>query len=506
MRYTSFTGAANNWWLRSPEATGSTNFANVNNNGNSNSNNASNANGVSWGSSPGRHSNRKAKSDLGGEKERMTFRKVNIHSDRPGRTLLAWLRLMVNPQLHAQWSYAAIATISQRYRVRGFVMTSEERKEARYQRRRARRLEKKRAAIAAADNYERTFCYKNLYQAYRKCRKGVAWKSSVQRYIATAPLSVYHTYQRLQNGSYRSPGFFEFDLYERGKHRHIRSTVIGERVVQRCLCDNALVPILERSLIYDNGASMKDKGYSFAVRRMVQHLREHYRKHGNNGYILLFDFRKFFDNVSHQLVKRILRNQFTDERLLRIIEHFVDAFGDVGLGLGSQISQVLALASASDLDHLIKDKFSIRGNARYMDDGYIIHTDKDYLRRILGAIQDICTELEIVLNVKKTQIVKLSHGFTWLKIRVFLTSTGKVVRKIYKRSVTKQRKKLKKLHKRYRLGLVTKEDIYQNWQSWCSYARNFNAYFTIKNMERLFNQLFVFPEEGDYALYQSSCC
>ncbi|MBQ6404289.1 MAG: hypothetical protein IJI27_10325 [Oscillospiraceae bacterium] len=43
-----FSGTAANWWLRSPNASNTTNFQNVNNNGNSNNNNASNANGVSF--------------------------------------------------------------------------------------------------------------------------------------------------------------------------------------------------------------------------------------------------------------------------------------------------------------------------------------------------------------------------------------------------------------------------------------------------------------------------
>ena len=165
-------------------------------------------------------------------------------------------------------------------------MTSEERREARYQRRAAARRAKRDAACAEHDNYDEVFSYKHLYQSYKCCRRGVSWKASVQKYTANAPLNILHTYNQLAAGKFKSPGFYEFDLYERGKHRHIRSTVISERVVQRCLCDNALVPVLERTFVYDNGASMKNKGYDFAMRRITQHLHEHYRKYGNEGYIL----------------------------------------------------------------------------------------------------------------------------------------------------------------------------------------------------------------------------
>ena len=369
-------------------------------------------------------------------------------------------------------------------------MTSEERREARFQRRVAKRAAHKREICAKYDDYEQVFSYRHLYEAYKKCRRNVGWKASVQRYITNAPLNVRHTYDQLMDGRYRTKGFIEFDVYERGKKRHIKSVTIGERVVQRCLCDYALVPMVGRTFIYDNGASMENKGYTFAINRICQHLREHYRKYGTEGYILLFDFSKFFDRVSHKLVKAILHKEFTDERLIAIMEHFIDAFGDVGMGLGSQISQVLALASANRLDHYIKEKAQIRGYGRYMDDGYLIHHSKEHLQKCMQAIKILCRRLDIKLNEKKTQIVKLSHGFTWLKVRFFLLPSGKIVRKIYRRSVTKQRKKIKKFKELIATGKMTMMDAYSSWQSWKAYASNFNAWHTIKNMEKLFGELF----------------
>ncbi len=378
-------------------------------------------------------------------------------------------------------------------------MTSSERREARYQRRKAKREAQKKAHYGQCDNFDQVFSYSNLYKAYKNCRKGVCWKASVQKYVTQAPLYISNTYKQLQAGTYKSPGFFEFDIFERGKHRHIKSTIIGERVVQRCLCDNALIPILQRTFIYDNGASMKDKGYHFSRRRLVTHLQKHYRKHGQEGYILLFDFSKFFDNVSHAVIKQQIRDGFTDERIIKLTDHFIDAFGDIGLGLGSQISQVLALASANRLDHFIKEVLRIKYYGRYMDDGYLIHESKDYLKYCLEQIKVVCSELGITLSEKKTQIVKLSHGFTYLKARVFLSETGKVVQKIYKRSVTRMRRKLKKLSKKLDAKLMPFEDIYATWQSWRSYAEKFNAYHAIQNMAVLYDRLFM-HWEVDYEI------
>ena len=382
-------------------------------------------------------------------------------------------------------------------------MTSEERRECRYQRRKAHRRDAKALRLAAADNFDVVFGYGNLYRAYKKCRCNVSWKASVQKYIVQAPTNVYTTWERLNSGQYRSPGFFEFDVFERGKPRHIKSTVIGERVVQRCLCDNALVPALERSFVYDNGASLKDKGYDFTVRRITQHLHQHYRKHGNAGYILLFDFSRFFDNISHALVKARLQRTFTDSKIVGITNHFIDMFGDRGMGLGSQISQVLALASADRLDHYIKETLRIKGYGRYMDDGYLIHKSKDYLKKCLAEIKYICNELGIVLNEKKTQIVKLSHCYTWLKVRFFLTDNGRVIKRICKQSITRMRRKMKKLRKKLNTGAITMTEIRNMWQSWYSgYATRFNAYHTRNSMEVLYAKLFI--GGCNDAVYQSN--
>lgn len=380
-------------------------------------------------------------------------------------------------------------------------MTSEERHELRYQRRKAKREAKKISRYKDCMDFEKVFSYENLYKSYKLCRKNVGWKASTQKYVVQAPLFVYQTQEKLFKGKYRSGGFFEFDLYERGKKRHIRSVKINERVVQRCLCDNALIPVIARSFIYDNGATLPGKGYHYAVKRLETHLHRHYRKYGTEGYVLLFDFSKFFDNVSHELTKQLLAKEFKDERLLNLTYHFIDMFGDKGMGLGSQISQTFALASANKLDHYIKEKLRIKGYARYMDDGYIIHRNKAYLNRLLREIRKICDELGIVLNEKKTQIVKLSHGFTWLKVRFFITPTGKIIKKIYKRSVRKMRQKLKKFVKRVDSGKMDYIDVYTAFQSWRSYAEHFNAYHTIQNMSKLYNDLFIYRRrEEDYVL------
>ena len=186
-----------------------------------------------------------------------------------------------------------------------------------------------------------------------------------------------------------------------------------------------------------------------------------------------------------------MRREFTDKRIIALTDHFIDMFGDRGLGLGSQISQTFALASANRLDHYIKEVLHIRGYGRYMDDGYLIHESKEYLQECLWDIRQICDLLGITINEKKTQIVKISHGFSWLKCRFYITKNGKVIRKIYKKSIVRERRKLKKFVPLLERGVMTYTDVRTAYQSWCAYAKNFSAWHTLQNMGRLYDKLFI---------------
>ena len=63
--------------------------------------------------------------------------------------------------------------------------------------------------------------------------------------------------------------------------------------------------MFSRSFIYDNGACIKGKGIKFAIDRLKCHLQRHYRKYGTDGYALVFDFSKYFDNIEHKPLKDI---------------------------------------------------------------------------------------------------------------------------------------------------------------------------------------------------------
>lgn len=391
-------------------------------------------------------------------------------------------------------------------------MTSEERRKSREARRRAEREARRREKLSQYDNFERVADYNSLYQAYKDARKGVNWKASVQRYGLDLCKNLCITHNALMRGEDVRKGFISFDLVERGKLRHIQSVHFAERVPQKSLSQNALMPVLSNSLIFDNGASRKGMGITHAIDRTTLFLQEYYRKHGNDGYILQIDLKDYFASIPHEPMKQIIREKFTDERIIKLSEQFIDAFAEAkmqevkaykeaamdfgeeyakGLGLGSEICQICAVSYPNKVDHYVKEVLRIRPYERYMDDSYIIHHDKEYLKEVLEEIRGIYLSLGIRLNEKKTRIVKLSKGFTFLKTRFILTDTGKVVKKMCRESVTRMRRKLKKFAKLNANGEMSFKEIQMAYQSWRGYAGKKDAYNTIRRMDALFNRLFI---------------
>lgn len=370
-------------------------------------------------------------------------------------------------------------------------MTSEERREARYIRRKQKREAKRAESVGKYDNLESVAEPNHLDKSVDKAAEGVKWKASVQRYKLNRIRNLSRTSNDTMNGRDVRKGFICFDICERGKLRHIKSVRFSERVVQKSLCRYALYPIITRSLIYDNGASQKGKGTRFASDRLKTHLMRHVHRHSNNGYILLIDFKDYFGNADHEALKGIYKRLIRDDRLRNFAFQFIEAFGDRGLGLGSETSQINAIVLRSPSDHYVKEVLGIKGYACYMDDSYLIHESKEHLKECLKKLRAIYEQYGITINEKKTKICDLKHGFAFLKTRYFITDSGKIITRPCREAITRERRKLKRQAKLLDAGKLSFKDIRISYTSWRGSMSHRNAYWTTKRMDELFDSLFI---------------
>lgn len=345
--------------------------------------------------------------------------------------------------------------------------------------------------ISRYDDYNIVTDYKNLYEAHRSCRKGKMWKDSIASYDLRAPECTLYLKDLLETGKYHISDYHTFYVNERGKKREIKSTQYKDRVVQKSLNNNILIPAVQATFCYENSASQKGKGTDFALELLRRHLMEEIARNGPDGYILVGDFKGYFDSIRHDVVDGMYARYFKDERLLKLIRDIHASIpGGVGVPLGNQLSQNDALMIASPMDHYIKERLHIRGYGRYMDDFYLIHHDKEYLKHCLTQIRKMTEELGITLHPGKTKIVPMQTGTSFLGFRFHVTKTGKVIAVIKGKSKARWREKIRKHYKKVNAGEMTYEAAKQSFKSRRAHAARESSYYLIRDMEYYFYTVF----------------
>lgn len=395
-------------------------------------------------------------------------------------------------------------------------MNQQERIRARIERDKLRRATKKAKnnEMTKADNYEKVLTTQNYFNSLKKCRKGVMWKGKPQNYCQTSMTHITKTLEFIDNCELPPlENTSHITLFERGKERTITPIQFSDRITQRVLCDYSLIPMIRPSLIYDNGASTEGKGTDFARKRAEKFLREAIKEYGEDFYILTYDFKSFFDSIPHSTCYNVLDKYYSDKRIMNLIMEIVRSYQrpDIlkikddserdsllyllennkskGICLGSQISQILALVVPNDLDHFIKDNQRMKKYVRYMDDGMVIHKDKQVLKELYGRMKVVCNSLGLKFNEKKTKIVKATKGISFLKIKYRVVGK-RLVKTLVRSGIVRMRRKLKKFKTKVDNGVMELDDVYNSIQSWLAHAKLAQSYHTVKSMLKLYDELF----------------
>ena len=165
-------------------------------------------------------------------------------------------------------------------------------------------------------------------------------------------------------------------------------------------------------------ATRINKGSGYATKLMKRYLNEMKLKY-KTFYILKLDIKKYFYNIDHNILKRILKDNIKDQDALNILYKVIDSTNDnyinervislkekrirnlynerkieetkqiplyiydKGCGIGDQTSQAFGLIYLNEICHFIKEKLHISYLINYMDDFIIIHHDRNYLNNCL---------------------------------------------------------------------------------------------------------------------------
>lgn len=371
----------------------------------------------------------------------------------------------------------------------------------------------------------------SLYQAFIKSRRGSAFKASVKGFRKHRLTNLARLRRQLINRTFRFHPLNLFMINERGKPRGIAGEVIEDRIVEHLICDDILNPIMFKYLIYDNGASQPKKGIDFSRRRLETHLHKYYQKHGSNeGYILLLDFSKYYDNILHDKLRQMYEDKLylspyydevmylldmilerseidvsflSDEEIEELyfgVFNYLDYFLEHGnddlpgekflkkhLCLGNQTGQTSGISYRIPIDNYIKIVCGEKYYGVYNDDAYIISESKEHLEKLLVDLNVLTQQYGIHLNLKKTKIEKLSNKWRYLQIQYQLTDSGKVNHKINPKRLHSMKRKLKKLSVIFK----TQKEFSDYYRSWFNSYKRYLSRIQRKNLDELYSELLV---------------
>lgn len=288
------------------------------------------------------------------------------------------------------------------------------------------------------DEYENIISFENLYKAHRVARLGKRHKKEVVLFEANLSQNLWELHYDLKYGKYRPGGYHRFMIYD-PKEREIQAISYRDRIVQHSLCDNFLMPLLERRLICDNVACRKNKGSGYAVSRLREFMARHYKKYKDGGYFVKIDVRKYFDSIDHECLKEQLTRLIRNGRILTLLFLIIDSYcreDGRGLPMGNQTSQCFALLYLDPVDRFIKERLRIKFYLRYMDDMLLIVWEKE---RAKDALQKITEQIEgRLLKVNpKSAVMAVECGVEFIGWRFSYGKRGKIIQKL--RRSTKKR-------------------------------------------------------------------
>src|SRR3989344_2340350 len=348
-----------------------------------------------------------------------------------------------------------------------------------------------RAAGPAMDEMDaRIFSCQNLFNAYKKARKGKTQKHYVIEFEKNLKENLLHLRTELLFHSYR-PQPLKIFIVRDPKTRKMSKSEFRDRIVYHALC-NILEPIYEQIFIHDTFANRKGKGSLAAIERFDLFKRKvaHYTTNNRivSGYCLKADIRQYFETVYHEALIRILKQKVSKETLFLIkciISNYTGKHADRGMPLGNLTSQFFANVYLNELDQFVKHNLKVKCYIRYVDDFVILHQTKAVLETYLQEINLFLKRLNITLHPKKSRIIPLGHGIDFLGFRIFYHH--KLLRKS---NLHRFKRKPMALKKQFDSKEISYDDVYNQMLGSCAYARHADTHNLIIKTAQKYDEQF----------------
>lgn len=293
-----------------------------------------------------------------------------------------------------------------------------------------------------------------VFTAYFDARKKKRNKKSQLAFELELESNLMRLYEQIKDRTY-TPGKAKCFLVFHPVKREIFASLFVDRVVQHLLY-NYLAPVFERIFIEDSYSCRKGRGTLFGIERLQHHIRSCTDNFRRQAWVLKLDVRGYFMSINREILYRLVMKTLNNywERagpqkqsidkdtvlfLLRTIifrnpaancevcgnrsewddlppsKSLLKSPPGVGLPIGDLTSQLFSNIYLHQLDVYMKCTMRCRHYGRYVDDFYVVHRSKTFLKQL---IPKVCTflrkELGLTVHPNKVFLQDVRQGISFL--------------------------------------------------------------------------------------------
>jgi retron-type reverse transcriptase len=265
--------------------------------------------------------------------------------------------------------------------------------------------------------YNNIISIENLLEAWKEFVKGKKNRKDVQEFERNLMSNVITLHQELINKTYRHSPYQHFKISD-PKSRDIHKAHVRDRLVHHAIY-RILYSYFDTKFIYDSYSCRLRKGTHKASNRFKDFINKVSRNYTKQCFVLKCDMKKFFANIDHVILIRILEKHIHDRDIQYLLNNIISSFHStrdcVGLPLGNLTSQLLVNIYMNEFDKYIKHVLKIKYYIRYADDFVFISNQKmDLEELILQVTVFLKGHLKLEMHPHKVFIKTIYSGVDFL--------------------------------------------------------------------------------------------
>ena len=364
--------------------------------------------------------------------------------------------------------------------------------------------------------YDNMISYSNILFVFNKVKSKCHNKNKIMDFIRYKNCYLIDILEKLKSRKYKFSNYHIFLIHEK-KYRIIMSESIYDKIVNQMISYFILLPSF-KCLIDENIATRKNRGSSYGYKLFEKYVNNIINN--KDIFVLRIDIKKYFYNINHDILLSMLERRIKDIDAINIIKNIISLTDysyinksiknlidneikrvnnlnisdneknklinelnniplyrkGYGLSIGCLSNQLMAIFYLNDLDHYIKEELGCKYYIRYMDDMYLISSDRKYLEKCFINIKNRLNNIELDIN-NKSGIYRLKEGVSFLGY-TYNVKNNRLFIKYDNNTIKRINRKINKLYN---------SDFNYYYRSICSYKGYFIRCNTMLFYDRYIN-------------------